>query len=135
MTYIDKHGFSPDERTSVRFTMDPDIAYVMARYRQVHDFWHVLADLPPSLLGEISLKAFEFQVTGLPMCAMSVAIGHLKLTHSERMQLLHVYIPWAIRNSQQCEDLLSFPYEDHLELPVETVRKLLHFEKAPPLVL
>ena len=62
VAYIDKHGFSPDERTLVRFITDPDNAYVMARYRQIHDFWHVLADLPPSLLGEISLKAFEFQV-------------------------------------------------------------------------
>jgi ubiquinone biosynthesis protein COQ4 len=61
--YIDQHDFSPDERTVVRFMMDEDAAYVMTRYRQVHDFWHVLADLPPTILGEIALKAFEFQVS------------------------------------------------------------------------
>ena len=62
MKYIDQHGFSPDERTVVRFMVDEEAAYVMTRYRQVHDFWHVLADLPPTILGEIALKAFEFQV-------------------------------------------------------------------------
>ena len=63
MKYIDQHDFSPDERTVVRFMMDEDAAYVMTRYRQVHDFWHVLADLPPTILGEIALKALEFQVS------------------------------------------------------------------------
>ena len=37
-----------------------DVAYVIARYRQVHDFWHVLCDLPPTVLGEIALKWFEW---------------------------------------------------------------------------
>lgn len=60
--YVHAHGFSPDERSPVRFMTDTELAYLMVRYRQIHDFWHVLADLPPSLLGEIALKAFEFEV-------------------------------------------------------------------------
>ena len=62
-TFMDHHGFSADERSEVRFMTNPDQAYAMARYRQVHDFWHVLAGLPPTVLGEVALKCFEFQFT------------------------------------------------------------------------
>ena len=40
---MDSHGFSPDERAPVRFIDNPDLAYIMLRYRQVHDFWHVMS--------------------------------------------------------------------------------------------
>jgi len=39
----------------------------MTRYREVHDFWHVLCELPPTVLGEITLKWLEAVQTGLPM--------------------------------------------------------------------
>ena len=66
-SYVNTNGFSPDERTAVRFMMDEELAYIMTRYRQIHDFWHVLAELPPTLLGEIALKAFEFKVSSSPL--------------------------------------------------------------------
>ena len=40
-------------RTSARPTLvdgDEELAWVMTRYRQVHDLWHVLCGLPPSVL-------------------------------------------------------------------------------------
>ena len=70
-TFLSSHGFDPDERTSVQFVDDADLAYVMTRYRQVHDLWHVLYGLPPSLLGEVALKWLEAAQTGLPMAAMA----------------------------------------------------------------
>lgn len=50
----------------------------MTRYRQVHDFWHVLSGMPPTLLGEIAVKWLEFVQTGLPMNALSSFVGPLK---------------------------------------------------------
>jgi ubiquinone biosynthesis protein COQ4 len=64
----------------VRFVNDEELAYIMLRYRQVHDFWHVLAGLPPSVLAEIALKWFELSVTGLPVCALSSFVGPLRLS-------------------------------------------------------
>ena len=61
LNYMQKNNFNVDERPIVRFVVDPDLAYIILRYRQVHDFWHVLCDLPPSVLGEISLKWFEWR--------------------------------------------------------------------------
>lgn len=43
--FLTSHGFSPDERPQVQLVDDPELAYVMARYREVHDFWHVLAGM------------------------------------------------------------------------------------------
>ena len=34
--FLRKHDFSPDGRDAVQFVDDPDLAYVMTRYRQVH---------------------------------------------------------------------------------------------------
>ena len=51
-------------RPAVRFVDDLELAYVMARYRQVHDFWHVLSGLETDVFGEIALKWFEFMQTG-----------------------------------------------------------------------
>jgi ubiquinone biosynthesis protein COQ4 len=54
--WMNLHKFSPDERTPDRFIQDPNLAYVMTRYRQVHDFWHILCDLPPTVIGELIVK-------------------------------------------------------------------------------
>mmetsp|Transcript_99517 Transcript_99517/g.195501 ORF Transcript_99517/g.195501 Transcript_99517/m.195501 type:complete len:231 (-) Transcript_99517:22-714(-) len=131
MNFMDDHGYSPDERTIVRFMTNKELAYTMARYRQVHDFWHVLSGLPPTVLGEVALKCFEFRVTGLPVCGVGGLLGQVKLTTSELSTFHGVYLPWALRAGGSCDDLLSFPYEQHLTSSVDDVRQKLNFEPAP----
>lgn len=126
--FMDHHGFSADERSEVRFMTDSDLAYTMARYRQVHDFWHVLAGLPPTVLGEVALKCFEFRVTGLPVCALGGVLGQLKLDAADLSKLHRDYIPWAIRAGGHCGDLMSYTYEQNLERPLVEVRQELNFE-------
>ena len=130
--YMTTHSFCADERAVVKFISCPETAYVMARYRQIHDFWHVLCDLPPTLLGEIALKWYEWKLTGLPVCGFSSVLGPLKLTSVEMRLLWRVYIPWVQRSRSCCEDLLSFRYEENLHRPVEEIRKELRIEQAPP---
>ncbi len=43
-----------------RFVDDPELAYVITRAREVHDFWHVLFDCHTNVFGELALKALEF---------------------------------------------------------------------------
>lgn len=47
---------------------------------QVHDFWHVLAGVPTSVLGELALKWFEMVHTGLPGSAVASLFGPLRLS-------------------------------------------------------
>lgn len=60
-------GFVSDERSEVKFVDNPDLAYVMTRYRQVHDFWHCLTATDTTVMAEISLKALEFLQTGITL--------------------------------------------------------------------
>jgi ubiquinone biosynthesis protein COQ4 len=75
--FMRHHGFSPDDRGLVRFIEDPEMAYVMARYRQVHDFWHVLCGLPISVRGELALKLFEFAQVRITLCSCNVQCTQL----------------------------------------------------------
>jgi ubiquinone biosynthesis protein COQ4 len=43
-----------------RFVDDQELAYVITRMREVHDFWHVLFDCHTNVFGELALKALEF---------------------------------------------------------------------------
>ena len=38
-SYMKTHGFHPDDRDGIRYLSDPDLAYVMLRYRQVRLFF------------------------------------------------------------------------------------------------
>jgi len=122
--FMSRRRFSPDERPPVRFVDDEELAYVATRYREVHDFWHVVFDCPTTILGELALKTVEYQQTGLPMCALSVAGGQYKLKTSERRILFRRYLPWAWRAGQRCEHLMSIEYEKHFGTDLEECRKL-----------
>lgn len=132
--YMQEHGFDADERSKVRFVDDPDIAYVIVRYRQVHDFWHVLCGLPPTVLGEIALKWFEWNETGLPSCGLSALVGPMKLTSEETYLLVSSYIPWAVRAAHRSTGLMTYMYEKNLYIPLDIVRQELNIEPAPAIL-
>ena len=39
---------------------DEELAYVLTRMREVHDFWHVLLDLDTDVNSELAVQALEF---------------------------------------------------------------------------
>lgn len=57
----------PPPPSARRFIDDPELAYVITRARQVHDFWHVLFGCHTNAFGEVALKAVEFVQVG-PSC-------------------------------------------------------------------
>lgn len=131
--YLHTHGFSPMERAEVQYIEDPELAFVMQRYREVHDFWHVLSGLPPSVLGETAVKWLEMVQTGLPMTAMSALVAPLRLPAHERELMRRVYAPWATACGHRARYLMAVRYENHFEQPLEKVREQLHFTPAPSL--
>lgn len=54
----------PSASPPCRFVDDPELAYVISRARQVHDFWHVLFGCHTNGFGEVALKAMEFVQVG-----------------------------------------------------------------------
>mmetsp|Transcript_31430 Transcript_31430/g.92154 ORF Transcript_31430/g.92154 Transcript_31430/m.92154 type:complete len:285 (+) Transcript_31430:104-958(+) len=125
------HGFDPDGRAAIKFIADPELAYIMLRYRQCHDFWHTLTGLPPTVLGELALKWLEVIQTGLPVAALSATVGSLRLSAEERRILNEVYLPWAVRVGRNSEYLLNVYYEEEFESDIEELRARLRIEKVP----
>ncbi|XP_031551971.1 ubiquinone biosynthesis protein COQ4 homolog, mitochondrial-like isoform X2 [Actinia tenebrosa] len=125
---------SADTRTAVKFVDDKELAYVMQRYRDVHDFVHTLSGIPTvSIAGEIAVKWFEFTQTQLPMCALGAMFGPLNInvTVKERRDLLMHYIPWAVSAGLQANFFLNVFYEKRFEDPIDSIREELNLIQAP----
>ena len=129
--YMAAHGFDPNGRDAVRFVDDEELAWVMLRHRQTHDFGHVLCGLPPTVLGEVALKWFEAAQTGLPAAALSALVGPLALSTPDRSALRSTYVPWALQAGRSASPLLSVRYEDEWETPLDELRARLRLVPAP----
>jgi len=51
--FLTKNNVTPDSRLPVRFIEDPELAYVIQRYREVHDLVHTVSGQPTNMLGKI----------------------------------------------------------------------------------
>lgn len=51
-TSLDLQKVSPDTRMPPKFVDDEELAYVIQRYREVHDLMHTLLGMPTNMLGE-----------------------------------------------------------------------------------
>lgn len=131
INFMDAHSFDPFKRPQVRYIEDEELAYVMQRYRQVHDLWHVLAGLPPTVLGEVAIKWMELVQTGLPMTAFAGVFGPLRLKVEEQIFLATTLLPWAAKVATTTPFLLSVHYEDMFEEDLDKIRNMLHFDPAP----
>lgn len=133
--FLLQHGFDPDGRDPIRYLKDKENAYILLRYRQCHDFWHVLYGLPPTVLGELALKHVELWQTGLPLAALSALGGRFFSLEQPRERLIldEVYEPWARRTGQAMPygTLLNVYYEEEWETPLEELRARLKIEPAP----
>ncbi|CAI5739501.1 unnamed protein product [Hyaloperonospora brassicae] len=131
--FMDRYGFDADDRAPVRFVDDPELAYVMQRHRESHDFWHTLFGLPATVVGELALKYVEMAHAQLPVSALSAFVGPLRLSSDERRLLATVYVPWACRASKKAHSLHCVMYEEEFETPIEELRERLNIEVAPVL--
>ncbi|KAL4646523.1 hypothetical protein GN956_G10048 [Arapaima gigas] len=134
LRFLKDNRVTPDTRADVKFVDDKELAYVMLRYREVHDLLHTLLGMPTNMLGEVAVKWFEAAQTGLPMCILGAALGPLRLSAS-RLQLLTSSLgPWALRNGRRARCVLSVFYECRWEQSVDSLREELYIE-PPPLSL
>ena len=86
--FLEIHGFDPDDRPQVKYINDDNLAYVITRYREIHDFAHVILELPPNVCGEIALKWFEMGQTNLPMTTLSALFGPLRVTDAKEKHFI-----------------------------------------------
>jgi len=129
--WLEIEGVSPDTRDAVRYIDDPEMAYVMQRYRECHDFYHSICGLPVIVEGEIALKWFEWANMGLPVAALSALFGPLRFKPPERKRLREIYVPWAVKNGLKAKSLITVYWEEQLERDANELREELGIEKPP----
>lgn len=131
--WLKKEGVSPDTRASVAYIDDPLHAFVFKRYRQCHDFYHAINDLPIIIEGEIAVKALEASNLGVPMAALGTLLAPLRLKPVQRQRLYDVYLPWAIKTGLHCKPLINVYWEKILDKDVAELRKELGISPPPDL--
>ncbi|CAL1530540.1 unnamed protein product [Lymnaea stagnalis] len=129
--FLSVNGFSPDARRPVNFIDDPDLMYVMLRYRQCHDLVHTLLGMPPNMLGEVAVKWFEAIQTRLPMCISAAVLGPIRLGPKHREKYINIFLPWAIRSGYNSKFLMNVYFEKHWDQDLSELRKELKVEPAP----
>ncbi|XP_056147006.1 ubiquinone biosynthesis protein COQ4 homolog, mitochondrial [Lampris incognitus] len=131
LRFLQSNHVTPDSRADVKFVDDEELAYVMQRYREVHDLLHTLLGMPTNMLGEVAVKWFEAAQTGLPMCILGAVLGPLRLNTVRLQPLLTSLGPWALRNGRQARCVLSVFYEKRWEQSLEDLRHELNIEPPP----
>ncbi|XP_005346223.1 ubiquinone biosynthesis protein COQ4 homolog, mitochondrial [Microtus ochrogaster] len=131
LRFLDVNRVSPDTRAPTRFVDDEELAYVIQRYREVHDMLHTLLGMPTNMLGEVVVKWFEAVQTGLPMCILGALFGPIRLRAQNLQVLFSELIPWAIQNGRRAPCVLNLYYERRWEQPLTALREELRISPPP----
>ncbi|CAG9770504.1 unnamed protein product [Ceutorhynchus assimilis] len=130
--FLEVNQVTPDSRMSVQFIDNPELAYVMQRYREIHDLIHTALQMPTNMLGEVTVKWVEALQFKLPMCISGAIFGPLRLKTKHRQLYLDRYLPWAIKTGGSAEFLLNIYFEKRWEQKLSEFYKEINLE---PLIL
>jgi ubiquinone biosynthesis protein COQ4 len=126
--HLDGNGITADyQAAATRHVDDPDIAYLMRRFRQTHDVWHALLGLGIAGHEEVIIHSFSFGQLQLPVSALIMVFGTMKHIVLERRwgALRHSMLD-AYRVGQHADPLMPVYWEDLWEEPLESVRARYH---------
>lgn len=125
--YIDNR-VSPDTRKTVQFVDDVQLAYVMQRYRELHDIVHTILKQPTTIKGEVIVKAFEGVQTRLPLCLLGGVIGPVRLNSQDLKDYLSRDLAWAIRCGLDSKPLMNVYFEKRFDQDLEELRRELNIK-------
>ena len=111
------------DQTSDRFVEDPDVRYLIHRYRQTHDIWHVLIGLGTRGHEEVLVHAFSYGALRLPISALIMFFGTLKhIVFEKRWSALRHDLLDAYQSGRDAKPLLTEPWEQMWTDPIHDVR-------------
>jgi len=129
-TFMAREKISPDTRAEVQFVDDPELAYVMTRYRETHDLTHCLLNMPTTMVGEVLVKWVEALQYGLPMCVGGAIFGPLRFSSRQRERYSHL-LPWALHTGKSADFLLNIYYEQRWDQDLASFRKEFNITEPP----
>jgi ubiquinone biosynthesis protein COQ4 len=122
--HLDGNKLSADyQAAATRHVDDPDMAYLMRRFRQTHDVWHVLLGMGIAGHEEVLIHWFTYGQLRLPVSAMIMVLGTMKhLVLERRWDALRYSMMEAYRSGRDAEPLMPVIWEDLWERPLADVR-------------
>lgn len=131
--FLEVNNVTPDSREPTKFVDDIEQAYVMQRYREVHDITHAVLLMPTTMLGEVTVKWIEALQTKLPMCVGGAIFGAARLRPRQRKLYLNYHLQWAISTGRNANFLLGIYFEERWEQPLEEFHKEMNIVPLIPL--
>ena len=122
--HLDDNGLTAvSQAAHTRHIDDPDMAYLMRRFRQTHDVWHTLLGLGTTGHEEVIIHAFSWGQLRLPVSAMVVFFGAIKhMVLERRWGALRRGLREAYDIGRDAAPLLPVPWEHYWEEPIEAIR-------------
>jgi ubiquinone biosynthesis protein COQ4 len=122
--HLEQNGITADyQAAETRHVQDPDMAYLMRRFRQTHDIWHTLLELGTAGHEEVIIHAFSWGQLRLPVSALVIVFGTLKhIVLERRWGALRHALEEAYRIGREAEPLLPVYWEKMWSTPIEDVR-------------
>jgi ubiquinone biosynthesis protein COQ4 len=123
--HLDRNGITADlQARPTRHVEDPDVSYLVRRFRQTHDIWHPLLDLGIAPHEEVIIHAFSFGQLQLPVSALVVFFGSIKhLVLEQRWGALRRALGQAYRSGRDAAPLLPVYWERMWREPIAEVRR------------
>jgi ubiquinone biosynthesis protein COQ4 len=122
--HLDDNGITADyQAAATRHVDDPDMAYLMRRFRQTHDVWHALLGIGITGHEEVLIHWFSYGQLRLPVSALIMVFGTMKHLVAERRwaALRHSALE-AYRGGRDAAPLLAAYWEDCWDQPLAEVR-------------
>ncbi len=122
--HLDRNKITADyQAAATRHVDDPDMAYLMRRFRQTHDVWHALLGLGITGHEEVLIHWFSFGQLRLPVSALIMVFGTMKhLVLEQRWGALRHSALEAYRSGRDAAPLLGVYWEDLWDEPLDRVR-------------
>lgn len=122
--HLDDNKLSADyQAAATRHIDDPDMAYLMRRFRQTHDVWHALLGIGVTGHEEVLVHWFTYGQLRLPVSALIMVFGTMKhLVLERRWGALRHSMLEAYRAGRGAAPLLGVYWEDYWQEPLASVR-------------
>jgi ubiquinone biosynthesis protein COQ4 len=122
--HLDSNHITADYQAApTTYVDDPEMAYLMRRFRQTHDVWHALLGLGIAGHEEVVIHWFSWGQLRLPVSALIMFFGSLKhVVLERRWGALRHSLREAYQLGRDAPPLLGVYWEEHWNEPLAEVR-------------
>jgi ubiquinone biosynthesis protein Coq4 len=121
--YMSDNNFTPNERPIAKYIPDLELAYICQRYKETHDFYHILLNYGRTIPDEVAVKWFEALHLRLPSSSIASLFGTMRMNTSEIVNLYSRYLPHVITQSKNAKFVLGIYYEERLTESIDKLRE------------